>query len=278
MRRVLAAVASLAAAAVLLSACSSSSSSPTDPAGAAGEASTKLQTIRMTSSTGQPEVLLRPGGTVTGLVVFMHGLDADENQILTDGFSGVRGALLDAGYAIVASDAHGDNTGNPASVRDQRNAVADARRRLGHVPRVDILAFSMGGFDALLTAASHGVDGLQAVALISPAVDQRVFLGGPLTEVVTAAFGHPLPKQVPGILKRSDPLLQPVRHYAGYRYHFWHSPHDTTVPVAQSTVMSSYLATGGIYAPVSALTGDHGNLTALEPRSLVRFFAGRTTA
>ena len=78
---------------------------------------------RLTSPAGQAELLIRPAGRVRGLVVFMHGLDSDENQIVdAPQLERVGGALVKAGYAIVASDAHGDNFGNPASVRDQQLA------------------------------------------------------------------------------------------------------------------------------------------------------------
>jgi alpha-beta hydrolase superfamily lysophospholipase len=45
----------------------------------------------------------------------------------------------------------------------------------------------MGGFDALLSAASHDIPALHGVALLSPAVDQTSFLAGPFADVITAA-------------------------------------------------------------------------------------------
>ena len=134
----------------------------------------------------------------------------------------------------------------------------------------------MGGLDALLTAAGHRISGLQSLALLSPAVDQRAFATafGP---TLRTAFGDPAPARFGAILRRSDPALQPVARYAGLRFHFWHSPNDHTVPASQSVGMAHYLATGGIAAPVTPLTGGHGDLTALDPVTVLRLFAGPRT-
>ena len=283
-----------ASTAVILAACSSSAGSDSvrpdtsdaavtsraaaSTASASSDAAPKFTVTQMTSSDGQAELLVRPKGPITGLVVFMHGLDSDQNQIADDSqLETIGGVLVKAGFAIVSSNAHGNNVGNPASVRDQRLAVADARHRLGHVRRVDILAFSMGGLDALLTASSHRIKGLHALALISPAVDQRTFATGPFAGQVRAAFGNPKADAVSKTLKRSDPLLQPVHTYAGYRYHFWHSPQDQTVPATQSMAMVRYLATGGIHAALTPLTGDHGDLSTLDPADVLHLFQSSTT-
>ena len=231
-----------------------------------------LDTVELTSSAGQSELLIKPGGPVTGLVVFMHGLDNNRNQILGDEFRPLLERLLAANLAVVSSDAHGNNMGNPVSVQDQLLAVRDARSHLGHVASVDIVAFSMGGLDALLTASSHRLDGLRSVALISAAADQRTFLHGRFGNLISTAFGHPSTAQVPAVVRRSDPAVQPARNYRGYRYHFWHSPKDRTVPVAQSIVMSRILAGAGVDTGVTALTGDHGNLSALRPQAVVDLF------
>ena len=232
-----------------------------------------VQMSTFTSSTGQPTLLLRPAGAVHGLVVYMHGLASDQNQLIQNaGLFPLRDALLAAGYAIIATNAHGNNGGNPASVADQLAAARDARSRLGGVRTVDVLAFSMGGLDALLVAASHRLPGLRALALLSPVVDQRPFLGGPYGDVIAAAFGNPPQSEVARLLRRSDPAVQPARRYIGYSYHFWHSPNDTTVPPIQSVAMSQYLRTAHITAPISRLTGEHGDLSALRPATVVRFF------
>lgn len=246
--------------------------SPSSAATTSGTAPT-FTVVQMTSSDGQAELLVRPEGRVRGLVVFMHGLDSDQNQIADDEqLETIGGVLVKAGYAIASSNAHGNNLGNPVSVRDQRRVVRDARRHLPPFHEIDILAFSMGGLDALLTAASHRMKGLHALALISPAVDQRTFATGQFTGQLRDAFGDPGTSGIATALRHSDPLLQPVRRYRGYRYHFWHSPDDQTVPASQSIAMVKYLATGGIHAPLTPLTGDHGDLSVLDPADVVHLF------
>ena len=55
--------------------------------------------------------------------------------------------LLDGGYALAMTDAHGDNWGNPASVQDQLALVAALRER--GLRDVYVLALSMGGLNGL---------------------------------------------------------------------------------------------------------------------------------
>lgn len=230
----------------------------------------------MTSATGQAELLLVPKGHApVGLVLFMHGLDSNQDQLLTNGgLRPVRDALLSAGYALMASDAHGDNAGNPASVQDQYDAYSDARTVLRISAPVYVLAFSMGGLDALLVAAKHVIPGLQALALLSPATDQQAFLKGRFGSKIAAAFSTAPGPGTINAIKAWDPILAPATKFRGYRYSFWQSRSDQTVPYSQSTRMIAHLDSGGVRAPLHPLTGNHGNLSALEPKAVLDLFAG----
>ena len=233
--------------------------------------------LRMTSATGQAELLLVPRHAhPSGLVVFMHGVDADQNQLLDDaGLAPVRDALLAAGFALVTSAAHGNNAGNPASVQDQFDAYSDATARLGPLPRIDVLGFSMGGLDALLVAGKHVIPQLHALALLSPATDQQYFLGTRFSGTVTSAFAFasfPTAGTFTAI-RAWDPLLLPARNYAPYRIAFWHSLDDHTVPYSQSLAMAHSLRAAGIDAPIHPLTGGHGNLSALDPHAVLSLFS-----
>jgi hypothetical protein len=72
----------------------------------------------------------------------------------------------------------------------------------------------------------------------------------------------------------NNPMAKPARSYVGYSYRFWQSPSDQVVPPSQSAAMVSYLATAGIRAPLTALTGNHGNLSKLRPADVVALFDG----
>ncbi len=83
--------------------------------------------IRMTSVAGQREVLLLPRTPTRALVVFTHGYGGSQDQILTfPALFPLRDALVEAGYAIAASNAHGNSYANPASIDDLVQLVRDA--------------------------------------------------------------------------------------------------------------------------------------------------------
>lgn len=228
----------------------------------------------MRSATGQAELLLTPtAGKVIGLVVYMHGIDSDENQLLHDDqLFPITRALFAAGYAIVASNAHGNNAGNPVSVQDQREAVDDAEAHLPPIQRVNILAFSMGGLDALLTAAGRNLPKLHAIALLSPACDQLTFLNGSFRGVISTAFGGADGDALLRAVSRNDPVTLAAAHFRGYAYHFWQSPGDHTVPASQTTRMIEHLRTGGVEASFTQINGDHGDLREVKPSDVVALF------
>lgn len=233
------------------------------------------EVITMTSKLGQPELLLLPRGKVTGLVLFMHGIDSDEDQIDTDpGLRPVRNSLLRAGFAIATSYAGGNNVGNPASVRDQVALLHDAESRLPAVKAVDILAFSMGALDAFLVASDRAIPRLRALALISPACNQLSFVQSRYSGAVSAAFGGLTGAPLIKAIDASDPIKRPASDYRGYRYHFWQSPFDTVVPASQTEEMVTYLRQGGVVAGVTELVGDHGDMSRLRPGAVVALFEG----
>jgi len=171
--------------------------------------------LHLRSATGQAELLMMPTTIkVTGLVVFMHGVDSDQNQPLHDDqLFPITRALLADGYAIVSSNGHGNNAGSPVSVQDQRDALDDAEAHLPPIETVNILAFSMGGLDALLTAAGHTFPKLHAVALLSPVCDQITFLNSSFRGVIASAFGGANGSALVQAVNRSDPVKLSAAKY-----------------------------------------------------------------
>ncbi|PZS31989.1 MAG: hypothetical protein DLM58_10720 [Pseudonocardiales bacterium] len=242
----------------------------------APQSGTGYQVTRMTSSTGQAELLLRPDRAVSGLVLFMHGFAANEKQVIGDSsLFPVRDALLAAGYAIASSNSHGNNVGNPESVQDQQNLLRDARARLGTTPTVDILAVSMGGVDALLAAATHAIPGLRSVALLSPVTNTSAYLNTGYRDAISAAFGHPAASDLEDIVARNNPMLLPARDFVDYQYGFWRSTQDKVVPSNQSDEMAGRLVRAGASVTLSRLSGDHGNFSTLQPAQVVELFTSR---
>jgi pimeloyl-ACP methyl ester carboxylesterase len=225
--------------------------------------------IHMTSATKQGEILLLPRAPARGLVVFTHGYAGSEDQILqSSALFPLRDALTEAGFAIAASNAHGNNYANPTSIDDLVQLVSDARSRLPAVTRIDLVGFSMGGLDALMLTSEHRVPNVQAVLLLSPVCDQIAYLGSYFGGAIRAAFGHAT-GAAPPVIARSDPENQNPQSFRGSRYWFWMSPDDTTVPPAQTASMVAILKSAGVDVRYSPLTGNHGDLSNLSVGAVV---------
>lgn len=232
-----------------------------------------LQIAHMVSPSGQREILLLPATPARRLVLFMHGVNADEKQLITDqSLQPLRDSLLEDGYAIAASESRDNNIGDPASVADQAALLHDAAERVGHVDVVDLLAFSMGGLDALLAASEHIIPKLRAVALISPVTDQLPFLDAYRADAERAFGSTTDPTALTRLIEASDPERRPATSYRGYRYAFWHSSDDAVVPRYQSVSMIAYLRSAGISAWLYPLNGNHGVLLELRPPDVLTLF------
>jgi pimeloyl-ACP methyl ester carboxylesterase len=202
-------------------------------------------------------------------VVFTHGYAGSQDQILqSSALFPLRDALVEAGYAIAASNGHGNNFGNPTSIEDQAQMIGDAESRLPGVTRIDLVGFSMGGLDALMLASEHRAPHLQAVLLLSPVCDQIAYLGSYFGGSIRAAFGHAT-GSAPPVIARSDPERQDPQSFSGVRYWFWMSPDDTTVPPAQTASMVGILKRAGVGVRYSPLSGNHGDLSQLPPAVVV---------
>jgi pimeloyl-ACP methyl ester carboxylesterase len=225
--------------------------------------------ITMTSPAKQREVLLLPHVPARALVVFTHGYGDSQDQILkTSALFPLRDVLAEAGYAIAASNAHGNNYGNPTSIDDLVQLVRDAQSRLPGVTRIDVVAFSMGGLDALMLTSERRVPNLEAVVLLSPVCDQIAYLQSYFGGAIRAAFGH-AKGSAPPVIAKSDPEKQDPQSFRGPRYWFWMSPDDTTVPPAQTASMVAILRSAGADVRYSPLDGNHGDLSKLTTGAVV---------
>ncbi len=256
----------VALAVALLTAAAATACTAPDP-----KLSTAVREVRMTSAHGQAELVLMPPGNPTKVVIFMHGFDSDQQQLLTTpGLFAVRDALLAAGYALATSDAHGDNVGNPASLADQVDLMTDVGKVVPTIAQLDVIGFSMGGLDALL-AASAAPTVVHSVVLLSPVTDQTAFLDTHFESAIASAFADVHAAGLAQATTASNPSRKAAASFKGPRYHFWHSDADTVVPVEQSLSMVARLKAAGVDASFSSLDGDHGDLAELDPATVVAF-------
>jgi len=217
---------------------------------------------------GQAAVLVKPEPPTEKVVVYTHGAgetidytfrDPRENEIFA--------TLLDAGYALAATDAHGDNWGNLASERDQVALVAELRER--GLRDVYVLALSMGGLNGLQLLDRVPV---RAWAGIFPACDlASVWDLGLYRGQIRAAYGLGASASPRGVLRGRSPVAFDPPD--GLPMRFWASTGDRIIPSRENTDACAALARRrGARVEVTATRGDHGDPSNYDAAGILRLF------
>lgn len=216
----------------------------------------------------QPAELRTPGRPTHKVVVYMHGA----GERITNAFSdpakqAIFRALLDGGYALAMTDAHGDNWGSPASVRDQLALVDELRAR--GLRDVYVLALSMGGLDGLQLLGRVPV---KAWAGIFPACDLgSVWDVGLYRGQIRAAYGLAATASPRPVLRGRSPVsIDPPQDLP---MHFWASPGDRVIPSRTNTEPCAELARRrGAVVTVTTTRGDHGDASNYDAAGVLRLF------
>ena len=217
---------------------------------------------------GQAAALITPRQRTSKVVVYMHGagerIDTAFRDVAKDGTFKM---LLDAGYALAATDAHGDNWGNPASVQDQLALVAELRTR--DLPDVYVLALSMGGLDGFQVLGRVAV---KAWAGIFPACHlASVWDVGLYRGQIRAAYGLSARASPRGALRGRSPVS--IDPPAGLPMRFWASPDDRVIPTRPNTAACAAIARRrGARVEVTTTRGDHGHISNYDPAGVLKLF------
>jgi pimeloyl-ACP methyl ester carboxylesterase len=108
---------------------------------------------------------------IRGIIIFFHGVGGDEFSLTVDqAHKDMTAALVNAGFAVVASRAGGDAWGNPAS---QQNYLRLAGMAADHyrTENVFFLAESMGAIAALNLFTKYETQRIRGLAAINPVLD-----------------------------------------------------------------------------------------------------------
>ncbi|MEA2143451.1 MAG: hypothetical protein QOI64_1881 [Solirubrobacteraceae bacterium] len=216
----------------------------------------------------QGAVLQTPGRPTRKVVIYTHGAgERISNTFRDPRKEPILRALLDDGYALAMSDAHGDNWGNAASERDQLALVAALRER--GLRDIYVLALSMGGFNGLQLLERVPV---KAWAGIFPACDlASVYALGLYRGQIRDAYGRTGPRLGDLIARRSPVDFDPPD---GLPMRFWASPGDRVIPKRENTDACAALARDrGARVEVTTTTGDHGDPSNYDAAGVLRLFA-----
>ena len=217
---------------------------------------------------GQPAVVITPTEQTQRVVVYTHGSGERVGNMFHDPKKEpIFNTLLGAGYAIAATDAHGDNWGSGASVDDNLALVAELRDR--GLRDVYVLALSMGGFDGLALVDRVAV---KAWAGIFPACDlASVYALGLYRGQIRAAYDRTGRRLGDAIARRSP--IDFAGRVQRLPMRFWASPADRVIPKHENTDACAALARrGGARVEVTTTTGDHGDPSNYDAAGVLALF------
>lgn len=214
---------------------------------------------------GQPTLgLSKKNKNPTALVVFFHGLDTDEHSPISDAsHKKLTDTLLNAGYAVVSSNAGGNAYGNPASRQQYLNLARLAAYHY-HVADIYLLAESMGAIAAVDILANPDTLPVRGLVAISPALN----LGDappPYRKAIEAAY--------PGqSIDAVSPMNLPPDQLIGKRLRFYASQDDKIVPTADNA--SAFDDRFGSMASISIVhcSGGHMAAACMQGNDIVRWY------
>ena len=234
--------------------------------------------------TGQNIMLLVPdagsshpynASNPTPVIIYVHGAGETETGLTADSLKFTcRDALIDAGYILAGSNAHGNNWGNQSSVDDYA-ALEKYIRANYNVKGVALWGQSMGGLEALSVVAQGKIP-LTGALLTYPVCSLANLYGlGVYTGAIDTAYGitgagiATYANKTYGL----DPALKPASAFKDTPLRFYASTVDTVVPKAANTdAMQAIVASTRTEAVIVSCTGDHGDTSHFQPSDYVAFF------
>lgn len=211
---------------------------------------------------------LVPPSTSGTLIIYHHGVGEDKTAWTSDPLkSELRTALLDEGYILAASNAHGENWGNANSIADYNALYADAIGRY-IVTKVIFISQSMGGMSGL-NCIQNGTIPVAGWVGIYPACNLAWCYANGFTAAINTAYG--ISGDYAAKTAGYDPVLLDGTHFTT-RMRFYASASDTTVSKtnnsdAMATVVNGHAAEN----TVVVCSGNHGDPSHFQPSDVIAF-------
>ncbi len=203
------------------------------------------------------------GEAPRALVVYFHGLDSNEMVLLDEHHKPLTDLLVNAGYAVVASNAGGNSFGNPRSQRDYAELARVAREQY-RTGSVYLLAESMGAVAAVNLLAESTDPTLRGLVAISPALD---LASAPeqYQQAIAAAYPE-------GTMEQSNPIALAPDLLAGKRMRFYASDGDTLVQTAHNA--DAFRDRFASVADISVVpcSGGHLDPSCVQPEDIAKWF------
>lgn len=201
--------------------------------------------------------------TVRGVVVFFHGLDGNEFSMTSDeAHNAVTDALVNAGFAVVASQAGGNAFGNPAS-QNNYLALGYAALQRYRVDNIFFLAESMGALPALNLLASTEPGRIRGLAAINPilSLDSMHPEYGPF---IAKSYQHQWE------IDSANPLLRPPEAFRGKPIRMYVSRDDPAAAVDSTAFRDRF---GSTDISIAECAGARGDQSCFQADDVLKWFA-----
>jgi hypothetical protein len=197
----------------------------------------------------------------TRIAIYFHGLDSNEKVLLDDAHRPLVDTLVNAGFAVVASNAGGNVFGNAGSQFDYLELIRFAQENYGGPLPMYFIAESMGAVAATnIYAKERGVNALGMVG-ISPALDFGSAQQG-FRSAIAAAYASGSPATM-------DPVNLSPELLEGKKFRFWASDGDTLVPARQNAQAFEQKFGQVADVTVESCTGEHSDPSCMPPAQIL---------
>jgi Serine aminopeptidase, S33 len=218
---------------------------------------------------GQQGLLL--GNTADGirrggrpLVMFLHGAGVDHRAPVSQRADAFTQAMVDRGYLVAASDAHGTVWGTEHSQRDYRRLYRWVDERYDVGPVV-LLSQSMGGIPGLHLLADDAIPHVVGWVGVSPVTDLVwAARDGRLGDSVAAALGR-------DDVRRLDPMRIPAHRFTGEKMVIYAAPDDDVVPAVHARRFVAHLRPAA-RVRLRGCTGGHNTPGCYDADAVARMF------
>jgi alpha-beta hydrolase superfamily lysophospholipase len=201
---------------------------------------------------------------IRAVVVFLHGAGGNEFSITDSAHIGMTTALVDAGFAVVASNASGDAFGNAAS---QHNYFVLGQAAADHYHTEDLylLAESMGAIAATNLIAAKSARRVRGLAAINPILDLSV-VGPELEPIVAQSYAD-------GAIDETNPMSKPIDTFQDDKMRFYVDRNDPKVSAAANAFAFKDRFGASVDISIVECSNGAGDRSCYQGSDLVKWFA-----
>lgn len=212
---------------------------------------------------GQPTLAITKKDVfIRGVVVYFHGVDEDEFALTSDDARRkLTEALVDAGFAVVASRAGGNAFADPATLQNYRELGSMAMQHY-RIENVYFLAESMGSIPAVNLLASS-LTPVRGLAAIRPALE----LTGD-----TQAWPSRAEQQPPIQSVVVDPMAMPAESLMGRNMRLYVSSDDSSSESPQNALAFKDRFESSANISVVTCSGGASDASCVQGDDIIKWF------